>query len=100
MDYHITWYECLYRDNVQWPWHGSIPQRSRSHEAFNGQSTNACVSAITYLCIEASIDDTYLCIEALTCDIALLWTALYKSEVILRMLDNKIKTCKASNLFK
>jgi len=35
MDYHLTGYKCCpYWDNVQWPWPGSIPQRSRSHKTF------------------------------------------------------------------
>ena len=52
MDYHITWYECPYWDNVQWPWPGSIPQKSRSHGTIKGQSIHALVCAITYLCID------------------------------------------------
>ena len=44
MDYNLTWYKCCpHLDNVQWPWPGSIPQRSKSHKTFNGQSTHACV---------------------------------------------------------
>jgi len=53
MDYHLTWYKCCpHWDIVQWPWPGSIPQRSRSHTTFKGQSTHAHVSTITYVCIE------------------------------------------------
>ena len=53
MDYHLFWYKCCpHWDNVQWPWLGSIPQRSRSHETFNGQSTHARVCAITNICID------------------------------------------------
>ena len=51
--YHLTWYKCCpHWDVVQWPWPGSIPQRSRSHKTFKGQSTNARVRAITYICID------------------------------------------------
>ena len=47
MDYHLTWYKCCpHWDDVQWPWLGSIPQRSGSHDTFNGQSTHA--HALTY----------------------------------------------------
>jgi len=46
MDYHLAWYKCSHWVNVQWLWHGSIPQRSRSHTTFNGQSTHACFHAI------------------------------------------------------
>ena len=53
MDYHLIWYKCCpHWDKVPWPWHGSIPQRSRSHSTFKGQSTNACVRTITYVCID------------------------------------------------
>ena len=55
MDYHLTWYKSCsyyYYDDVHWPWPGSIPQRSRSHETFNGQGTHARVCAITYVCID------------------------------------------------
>ena len=45
MDYHLTWYKCCpYWDDVQWPWPASIPQRSRSHKTFKGQSTHASVT--------------------------------------------------------
>jgi len=45
MEYHLTWYQCCpHWDDVQWPWHGCIPQRSRSHKTFNVQSTHACVA--------------------------------------------------------
>ena len=53
MDYHLTLYKCCpHWDDVQWPWLGSIPQRSRSHKTFKGQSTHACVCAVTYVCID------------------------------------------------
>ena len=39
-------------DDVQWPWSGSIPQRSRLHKTFKGQSTHARVRAITSVCID------------------------------------------------
>ena len=53
MDYHLTWYKCCpHWDDVQWPWLGSIPQRSWSHNTFKVQSTNARVCAITYVCID------------------------------------------------
>ena len=53
MDYHPTWYKCWsHWDDVQWPWPGSIPQLSRSHKTFKGQSTHACVHAITYVYID------------------------------------------------
>jgi len=42
-DYHLTW---------SWPCPGSIPQRSRSHNTFIGQSTHARVCAITYVYID------------------------------------------------
>jgi len=46
MDYHLTWYKCCFHwDDVQWPWPGSIHQRSRSHDTIKGQSTHACVRA-------------------------------------------------------
>ena len=45
-------YKYPYRDNVQWPWPGSIPQRSRSHWTIKVQSTHARVRVITYLCID------------------------------------------------
>ena len=50
MDYHLTWYKsCLHWDDVQWPWLGSIRQRSRSQDTFKVQSTHACVRTITYV---------------------------------------------------
>ena len=53
MDYHLTWYKCCsHWDTVQWPWPGSIPQRSRSHKPFTDQSTHARVRSITYICID------------------------------------------------
>jgi len=53
VDNHVIWYTCCpHWDDVQWPWSWSIPQRSRSHEIFKGQSTHARVYAITYLCID------------------------------------------------
>ena len=33
-------------------WPGSIPQRSRSHKTFKGQSIHACFRAVTYVCID------------------------------------------------
>ena len=52
MDYHLTWYKCCpHWDDVQWPWRGSIPQRSSSHEKFKGQSSHPRLSAISYVCI-------------------------------------------------
>ena len=54
MDYHPSWYKCCpHWDDVQWPWLGSIPQRS--HSTFKGQSTHARFCAITYV----GIDFTY-----------------------------------------
>jgi len=45
MDYHVTWCKCYpHKNDVQWPWPRSIPQRSRSHDTFKGQSTH--VSAL------------------------------------------------------
>ena len=46
MDFHITWYKCFpHWDDVQWPWPGSITQRSRSHKTFKGQEyTCSCPS--------------------------------------------------------
>jgi len=53
MDDHLTCYKCCpHWDDVQWPWPGSIPQRSSSHKTFKGQSTHACVCAITYICMD------------------------------------------------
>ena len=53
IDYHIIWSKCCpHWDDLQWPWPRSIPQGSRSLKTFEGQSTHACVRAITYLCIE------------------------------------------------
>ena len=53
MDYHLTWYKCCpHWEDVQWPWPGSIPQRSRSHNTFKGLSTHAGVRSITYVCID------------------------------------------------
>ena len=50
MDYHLTWYKCCpHWDDMQWPWPVCIPQRSRSHKTFKGQSTHACVRTITYI---------------------------------------------------
>jgi len=72
MDYYIIWYNCWpHWDNAQWPWPGSIPQRSRLHKIFKGQSTHARVRTITYLRIEALADDK-----------AILWTALLIFKVI------------------
>ena len=46
MYFHITWYKCFpHWDDVQWPWPGSITQRSRSHKTFKGQEyTCSCPS--------------------------------------------------------
>ena len=53
MDYHLTWYKCCpHWNDVHWPWPGSIPQRSRSHETFKGQSTHARVCSITFVCMD------------------------------------------------
>ena len=61
MDYYLTWYKsCPHWDDVQWPWLGSIPHRSRSHETFKGQSTHACVSTITYIYIDGLPSNIYL----------------------------------------
>ena len=52
MDYHLTWNKCCpHWGDVRWPWPGFIPQRSRSHKTFKGQSIHACVCSITYICI-------------------------------------------------
>jgi len=49
MDYHLTGFKCCpHWDDVQWPWTGSIPQRSRSHKTFKGQSTLALVRTINF----------------------------------------------------
>ena len=54
MDYHVTWYKCCLQwwDDVQWPWPGSIPQKSRSQETFKGQNTHVRGRAITYKWID------------------------------------------------
>jgi len=58
MDYHLIWYKCCpHWDGVQWPRLGSIPQRSRSHKTFKGQSTHAHVRAITYVCIDGLLSN-------------------------------------------
>ena len=59
MDYHLTWYKCCpHWDDVQWPWPGSIPQRSRSHNTFNGQSTHT-ISFSTSGSVQFGTGSTY-----------------------------------------
>jgi len=96
MDYHIIWYNCWrHWDDAQWRWPGSIPQRSRLHKIFKGQSTNAHVCTITYLRIEALADEE-----------AILWTALLSflfflicsAWLVLKYLQNHWKLAFGENL--
>jgi len=69
---------CPHWDDVQWPWPGSIPQRSRSHETFKVQSTHARVRAITYVCIDYHLTWYKCCPKKTTVGhLAVLWTVLF-----------------------
>ena len=78
MDYHVTWYNCCaHWEDVQWLGHT---------RHLNCQSTHACVRAITYLWIEASVGD-----------IAVFWTALaylwYKLHLLIAYCTNHYFIC-------
>ena len=81
MDHHLTWYNCCpHWDYVQWPWPGSIPQRSMSHKTFKGQSTHALVRAITYVCFDILPSNLVQMLFSLRrCAVTLTW--IYKSKV-------------------
>ena len=93
MDYLLTWYKCfLHSDDVQWPWLRSIPQRSRSHKTFKGQSTHARAQAITYVCMDGLPSNLEQMLSPLKCDNIFI-TSVFSSKAVKQCIENTLKAC-------